>query len=310
MKELENENLKNEIEKLDKMNSEGFSGFSKALQAEVLDIKNRKFKEYMIDVLENEMDDDRSVILTELSKKNKMFKLFKADSLLLILGSENGNSLSFRKYLYTQTDLTTIEIAVIINESIVAFDKEVISKKWKKNKKTQRMDYPLLRAILFSGGKKEQTEFPKIDDPEEIRKPFRSLINQIMKEIELRISRTAVVNTNETENYFTLSKTIEKLMALSIEANGDVTNVNRERIRIEDEKNRLRSEELRLSRLGGTIMSIKAFSETNSVTAEEVFMLTKNVLYPLIQSENISIADEETKKIAIAISKEVNNESN
>lgn len=312
MKELEKSTLKHELEKIDTLNSEGFTGFSKALQAEVLDIKNRKFREYLYELLDAESeDDDRVIILNELSKKNKMFRLFKADSLMVVLASEHGNELAFRKYLYTQTDLTILEIAAIINESVATFDKEVTSRKWKKIKRPQRVDFPLLRAIILSGGKKEQFNTEKISDPEEIRRPFRALIDQIMKEIELRISRTALVNTNETENLFTLMKTIEKGLALAIEVNGDLPNMAKERIRIEDEKNAIRREELRLSRLGGTIMSIKSFSDTELLTAEEMFLIMKNTLFPFIDAENIEYADEEVKKIAVALSNgEKNDEPN
>ena len=303
MKELEESTLKHELEKIDTLNSEGFTGFSKALQAEVLDIKNRKFREYLYELLDAESeDDDRVIILNELAKKNKMFRLFKADSLMIVLASEHGNELAFRKYLYTQTDLTILEIAAIINESVTVFDKEVTDRKWKKIKRPQRVDFPLLRAIILSGGKKEKYNTERINDPEEIRRPFRALIDQIMKEIDLRISRTAVVNTNETENLFTLMKTIEKGLALAIEVNGDLPNIAKERIRIEDEKNSIRREELRINRLGGTIMSIKSFSDTNMLTAEEMFLIMKNTLFPFIDAENIEFADEEVKKIAVALS--------
>ena len=303
MKELEESTLKHELEKLDTINSEGFSGYSKALQAEVLDIKNRKFREYLFDLLDSgSEDDDRVIILNELAKKKKMFRLFKADSLMVVLASEHGNQLAFRKYLYTQTDLTILEIAAIINESVTVFDKEVTDRKWKKIKRPQRVDFPLLRAIILSGGKKEKYNTERINDPEEIRRPFRALIDQIMKEIDLRISRTAVVNTNETENLFTLMKTIEKGLALAIEVNGDLPNIAKERIRIEDEKNAIRREELRISRLGGTIMSIKSFSDTNLLTAEEMFLIMKNTLFPFIDAENVEVADEEVKKIAVALS--------
>ena len=303
MKELEESTLKHELEKIDTLNSEGFTGFSKALQAEVLDIKNRKFREYLYELLDAESeDDDRVIILNELAKKNKMFRLFKADSLMIVLASEHGNELAFRKYLYTQTDLTILEIAAIINESVTIFDREVTDRKWKKIKRPQRVDFPLLRAIILSGGKKEKYNTERINDPEEIRRPFRALIDQIMKEIDLRISRTAVVNTNETENLFTLMKTIEKGLALAIEVNGDLPNIAKERIRIEDEKNSIRREELRINRLGGTIMSIKSFSDTNMLTAEEMFLIMKNTLFPFIDAENIEFADEEVKKIAVALS--------
>ena len=312
MRELEKKALKNELDKIEALNSKGFTGFSKALQAEVLDIKNRKFREYLFELLDTgSKDDDRIIILDELAKKNKMFRLFKADSLMVVLASEHGNELAFRKYLYTQTDLTILEIAAIINESVATFDKEVTSRKWKKIKRPQRVDFPLLRAIILSGGKKEQFNTEKISDPEEIRRPFRALIDQIMKEIELRISRTALVNTNETENLFTLMKTIEKGLALAIEVNGDLPNMAKERIRIEDEKNAIRREELRLSRLGGTIMSIKSFSDTELLTAEEMFLIMKNTLFPFIDAENIEYADEEVKKIAVALSNgEKNDEPN
>lgn len=303
MKELEKSTLKRELEKIDTLNSEGFTGFSKALQAEVLDIKNRKFREYLYELLDAESeDDDRVIILNELAKKNKMFRLFKADSLMVVLASEHGNELAFRKYLYTQTDLTILEIAAIINESVTVFDREVTDRKWKKIKRPQRVDFPLLRAIILSGGKKEKVNTERILDPEEIRKPFRALIDQIMKEIQLRISRTAVVNTNETENLFTLMKTIEKGLALAIEVNMDLPTMAKERVRIEDEKNAIRKEELRLSRLGGTIMSIKSFSDTNLLTAEEMFLIMKNTLFPFIDAENVEVADEEVKKIAVALS--------
>ena len=105
MKELEKENLKNEIEKLDKMNSEGFSGFSKALQAEVLDIKNRKFKEYMIDVLENEIDDDRSVVLMELSKKNITKRRTKRQSCRLLKNSEDRKKSSNKRVIFLSLSL-------------------------------------------------------------------------------------------------------------------------------------------------------------------------------------------------------------
>ncbi len=62
MKELEKSTLKHELEKIDTLNSEGFTGFSKALQAEVLDIKNRKFREYLYELLDAESEDDDRVI--------------------------------------------------------------------------------------------------------------------------------------------------------------------------------------------------------------------------------------------------------
>ena len=49
-------------------------------------------------------------------------------------------------------------------------------------------------------------------------------------------------------------------------------------------------------------MSIKSFSDTNLLTAEEMFLIMKNTLFPFIDAENVEVADEEVKKIAVALS--------
>ena len=298
MKEKNKQQLKKEAENLSLLNEKGFSAYSKALQLEILDFKNRKFKEFLIGILEDDGEpEDRSVILKELGKKNSMFKLFKEDTLMVILAAEQGINPQFRKYLYTKTNLSILEISAIINENVTILDREITSKKWKRQKKLINVDYILLRSIIISGGKAQEFSDALIIDPDEIRKPFRSLLAIVTKEIQLRLSRTAITNASDVDNLFTLTKVIEKTMALSLEAHGDIPNIEKERNKRRDDMIQLKKEELRLNTLGGTIMTINSFSETNQIAPEEMLMIVKDILTPYIVEEKLQIADDEVKRL-------------
>ena len=281
-----------------KLSEKGFSGLSKILQVEILDIKNRKFKEYLITVLEDgEEPEDRGVILKELGKKNSMFRLFKEDTLMVILAAEHGNNVNFRKYLYTKTNLTILEISALINENVKVLDDEIVYKKWKKNKRTIRVDFVLLRSIIMSGGKTEDFSDEIILSPDEMRRPFRELLAIVTNEIKIRLSRTAISNASDVENLFTLTKTIEKAMALTIEAHGDIPNIEKERNKRKDDMIMLKKEELRLNSLGGTIMTINSFDEKHQLAPEEMLLIAKELLMPFIIEEKIPLVDEEVKKL-------------
>ena len=307
MKEKNKQQLKKEAENLSLLNEKGFSAYSKALQLEILDFKNRKFKEFLIGILEDDGEpEDRSVILKELGKKNSMFKLFKEDALMVILAAEQGSNPQFRKYLYTKTDLSILEISAIINENVTVLDREIRDKKWKRQKNLIKVDYILLRSIIISGGKAQEYSDALIVDPDEIRKPFRELLAIVTKEIQLRLSRTAITNASDVDNLFTLTKVIEKTMALSLEAHGDIPNIEKERNKRKDDMIMLKKEELRLNTLGGTIMTINSFSEVNQISPEEMLFIAKDILTPFIMEEKLQIADEEVKKLVYKLNGEKN----
>lgn len=307
MKEKNKQQLKKEAENLSLLNEKGFSAYSKALQLEILDFKNRKFKEFLIGILEDDGEpEDRSVILKELGKKNSMFKLFKEDALMVILAAEQGSNPQFRKYLYTKTNLSILEISAIINENVTVLDREIRDKKWKRQKNLIKVDYILLRSIIISGGKAQEYSDALIVDPDEIRKPFRELLAIVTKEIQLRLSRTAITNASDVDNLFTLTKVIEKTMALSLEAHGDIPNIEKERNKRKDDMIMLKKEELRLNTLGGTIMTINSFSEVNQISPEEMLFIAKDILTPFIMEEKLQIADEEVKKLVYRLNGEKN----
>lgn len=307
MKEKNKQQLKKEVENLSLLNEKGFSAYSKALQLEILDFKNRKFKEFLIGILEDDGEpEDRSVILKELGKKNSMFKLFKEDALMVILAAEQGSNPQFRKYLYTKTNLSILEISAIINENVTVLDREIRDKKWKRQKNLIKVDYILLRSIIISGGKAQEYSDALIVDPDEIRKPFRELLAIVTKEIQLRLSRTAITNASDVDNLFTLTKVIEKTMALSLEAHGDIPNIEKERNKRKDDMIMLKKEELRLNTLGGTIMTINSFSEVNQISPEEMLFIAKDILTPFIMEEKLQIADEEVKKLVYKLNGEKN----
>lgn len=307
MKEKNKQQLKKEAENLSLLNEKGFSAYSKALQLEILDFKNRKFKEFLIGILEDDGEpEDRSVILKELGKKNSMFKLFKEDALMVILAAEQGSNPQFRKYLYTKTNLSILEISAIINENVTVLDREIRDKKWKRQKNLIKVDYILLRSIIISGGKAQEYSDALIVDPDEIRKPFRELLAIVTKEIQLRLSRTAITNASDVDNLFTLTKVIEKTMALSLEAHGDIPNIEKERNKRKDDMIMLKKEELRLNTLGGTIMTINSFSEVNQISPEEMLFIAKDILTPFIMEEKLQIADEEVKKLVYKLNGEKN----
>lgn len=307
MKEKNKQQLKKEAENLSLLNEKGFSAYSKALQLEILDFKNRKFKEFLIGILEDDGEpEDRSVILKELGKKNSMFKLFKEDALMVILAAEQGSNPQFRKYLYTKTNLSILEISAIINENVTVLDREIRDKKWKRQKNLIKIDYILLRSIIISGGKAQEYSDALIVDPDEIRKPFRELLAIVTKEIQLRLSRTAITNASDVDNLFTLTKVIEKTMALSLEAHGDIPNIEKERNKRKDDMIMLKKEELRLNTLGGTIMTINSFSEVNQISPEEMLFIAKDILTPFIMEEKLQIADEEVKKLVYRLNGEKN----
>lgn len=280
-----------------KLSEKGFSQYSGILQNEVLELKNRKFKEYLLDTLENEESEDRYLLLNELCKQKKMYRLLKADGLMLILGDEHGNKKHFRKYLYCETDLGILEISVIINEAVKEIDKEIRAEGWAKKSEPMRVDYALLRGILMNGGKRKNREVMKLDDPDEIRKPFRELIDRIMEEIKLRIGHNSLQDSKEIENLYTLTRTVEKAMLISLEAHGDMPVAIREKLLIERERNDLKREEIRLNQLGGTILAVKSFSDTNKITAEETVLLMKNLLLPMIVEEKLPMAEIEVNKL-------------
>ena len=307
MKEKNKQQVKKEAENLSLLNEKGFSAYSKALQLEILDFKNRKFKEFLIGILEDDGEpEDRSVILKELEKKNSMFKLFKEDALMVILAAEQGSNPQFRKYLYTKTNLSILEISAIINENVTVLDREIRDKKWKRQKNLIKIDYILLRSIIISGGKAQEYSDALIVDPDEIRKPFRELLAIVTKEIQLRLSRTAITNASDVDNLFTLTKVIEKTMALSLEAHGDIPNIEKERNKRKDDMIMLKKEELRLNTLGGTIMTINSFSEVNQISPEEMLFIAKDILTPFIMEEKLQIADEEVKKLVYRLNGEKN----
>lgn len=303
MREKNKEHLKKSLGNIGEITEKGFSAFSKTLQAEILDVKNRTFKEYLLDILEDGSEpEDRAVVLKELGKKNSMFRLFKEDTLMVVLAAEHGSNANFRKYLYTKTNLSILEISAIINENLQVLDEEIAVKKWKKNKKTIRVDYILLRSIVMSGGKSEEYSDELIMTPDEIRRPFREILAIITKEIKLRIERTAISNAGDIENLFTVTKTVEKLMALAIEAHGDIPNIEKERNKRKDDMIMLKKEELRLNSLGGTIMTINAFSDTNKLSPEEMLMIAKELFMPFLIEEKIPLVDEEVKKLVYKLS--------
>ena len=119
----------------------------------------------------------------------------------------------------------------------------------------------------------------------------------VTKEIQLRLSRTAITNASDVDNLFTLTKVIEKTMALSLEAHGDIPNIEKERNKRRDDMIQLKKEELRLNTLGGTIMTINSFSETNQIAPEEMLMIVKDILTPYIMEEKLQIADDEVKRL-------------
>ena len=86
-------------------------------------------------------------------------------------------------------------------------------------------------------------------------------------------------------------------MSLSLEAHGDIPNIEKERNKRRDDMIQLKKEELRLNTLGGTIMTINSFSETNQIAPEEMLMIVKDILTPYIMEEKLQIADDEVKRL-------------
>lgn len=303
MTDMEKSFEKQKIRDLINVRSEDFSGYSRALMSEIENLSNRKFKDYLLDLLRRKDNyrEERGLILEHLGKKDKMFRLLAADDLVMVMASEQGNDERFIKYLFEETELTIVQIAVIINQGIKALDNLITSRKWVKKETPQYVDYILLRNLVFTGARLELVPIEKISDPDKIREPFIRILNKLMFEIEQRISRTNLVNSKEIENYERLTNTVGKIMALTIEAHGDMLTPVKEKIRLEEEKLELKERELKLQQLGGSVIQIKSFTELGMISAEEAIMIVKGRIMPLIESEKMEEIEEVFYEIATSI---------
>ena len=303
MTDMEKSFEKQKIRDLINVRSEDFSGYSRALMSEIENLSNRKFKDYLLDLLRRKDNyrEERGLILEHLGKKDKMFRLLAVDDLVMVMASEQGNDERFIKYLFEETELTIVQIAVIINQGIKALDNLITSRKWVKKETPQYVDYILLRNLVFTGARLELVPIEKISDPDKIREPFIRILNKLMFEIEQRISRTNLVNSKEIENYERLTNTVGKIMALTIEAHGDMLTPVKEKIRLEEEKLELNERELKLQQLGGSVIQIKSFTELGMISAEEAIMIVKGRIMPLIESEKMEEIEEVFYEIATSI---------
>ena len=311
MEKWEKKHENEEVTRAFQLNDGKIASYSKALLAEIDDIRNRKFREYLLDLKKrgDTFREDREIVLSELSKKNKMFRLFRTDELIMILASEQGNDERFIKYLYEKTDLTIIQIATIINQGIIYLDRLIQARGWIKDKRPQYTDFPLLRALIISGAKNEVLTGNKEMTSEEIRAPFVEIFDRIRAEILLRITRTSHINTAEVRNLETLTNTAGKLLAFTLEAHGDMPIATKVKLQQSQRIVELKEKELDMAQMGGIVTMVESFESLTELSKEEILMMVKDRMKPLIDGKRSDEFEEMFTNIAMEVSEITNDES-